>query len=205
MPDAASSLRHVERETVWLADRAQWRAWLAANHATSPGAWAVFRKKSSALPGPTYEDLVEEALCFGWVDSTAGRIDEDHTRLYFAPRRRGGTWAATNKARVERLLAAGLMTEAGIAAIEQARADGSWTLLDEIDAGGVPADLLSSFDRYPGSHGRFDAFPPGVRRQLLFWVQDAKRPATRERRIDEIARLAQQGLRANEWKPKEKR
>jgi uncharacterized protein YdeI (YjbR/CyaY-like superfamily) len=187
----------VERETIRLADRAQWRSWLADHHTTCAGAWAVFAKKSSREPGPAYEDLVEEALCFGWIDSTSGRVDDDFTSVYFAPRRKGGTWAATNKARVERLIAAGLMTEAGMAAIEQARADGSWSRLDAIDSATVPDDLAAAFERLPGSREQFDSFSLSTRRQLLFWVVDAKRPATRQRRIDETARLAQQGIRAN--------
>jgi uncharacterized protein YdeI (YjbR/CyaY-like superfamily) len=118
--------------------------------------------------------------------------------VYIAPRRKGGTWAASNKGRVARLTAAGLMTSAGQAAIDRAKADGSWSILDEIDAGTIPDDLTAAFARYPGSSAQFDAFTAGTRRQLLLWLSQARRPATRERRVDDTARMAQQGRPASQ-------
>lgn len=188
--------------------RAEWRAWLAANHASSSGVWAVYYKKgapdlaSEKVRSPDYEELVLESLCFGWIDSIARRVDEQRTKLYFCPRKKGGVWAATNKARIEHLIADGLMTPIGQAVIDQAKADGSWNKLNDSDALTVPADLATAFRTYPGSEANWTAFPPGVRKQLIFWVTDAKRAETRARRVDEIARLAQQNIRANEWKPK---
>jgi uncharacterized protein YdeI (YjbR/CyaY-like superfamily) len=187
---------------VHCSSRAEWRAWLTANHATSKGVWAVYYKKSAVGASPDYEELVLEALCFGWIDSIARRVDDERTKLYFCPRKKGGVWAATNKARIEQLAADGLMTPAGQAAIDQAKADGSWDRLTVSDALHVPAELVAMLRAFPGSRRHFDAFPPGVRRQLIFWVTDAKRPETKTRRCEEIARLAQQGIRANQWTPK---
>jgi uncharacterized protein YdeI (YjbR/CyaY-like superfamily) len=183
--------------------RAQWRAWLAQHHAVSKGVWAVYFKKGATGTSPDYEELVLEALCFGWIDSIARRVDDERTKLYFCPRKKGGVWASTNKARVESLINDGLMTAAGSAVIEQAKADGSWIKLDESEALTVPPDLLKAFRSYPGSKAHWNAFPPGVRKQLLFWVSDAKKPETRARRVDQIASLAQHNIRANEWKPKQ--
>ena len=189
-------------EHVPLESRAQWRAWLERHHATSPGVWVVTYKKAARRPSPSYDEIVLEALCFGWIDSKPGKVDDERTKLYVCPRSRGSVWSAANKARVEPLLAAGLMTPAGQALIDRARADGSWNTLDRSDALEVPPALASAFDAHPGSEERFNAFPPGVRRQLLFWVESAKTADTRARRVDEIARLAQQNVRANQWRPK---
>jgi uncharacterized protein YdeI (YjbR/CyaY-like superfamily) len=112
-------------------DRETWRAWLESHGSSEKGAWLVMQKKSSSAPGVTYDEAVEEALCFGWIDSRANRADETTYLQMFTPRKPGGTWAATNKVRVERLIAEGRMTPAGMALIESAKADGSWNALDE--------------------------------------------------------------------------
>ncbi len=190
-------MAQADAERVEPTSRADWRTWLDANHATATGAWVVYAKKSARSSGPTYEDLIEEALCYGWIDSTLRPVDADRTSLYFCPRRPRGVWAASNKERVERLAAAGLMTAAGIAVIERAKADGSWTILDRAESLNPPDELAEAFDSYPGSLAEFDAFPAGARKQLIYWVDSAKRSDTRRRRADEIARLAQQGIRAD--------
>ena len=194
-----------DAESIQPTSRAEWRQWLADHHDSSPGVWVITYKKNAAKAGPTYEDLVLEALCFGWIDSTARRVDEERTKLYLCPRRRGGGWAATNKARIERLEADGLIMPAGRAVIEQAMADGSWTKLDGSESLTVPRELRAALRRYPGSTKEFNGFPAGVRKQLIFWVDDAKREETKAKRADEIARLAQQGIRANQWVPKDRR
>lgn len=182
--------------TIQPADRLEWRAWLADQHATCDGVWVAYFKKSARRDGVAYEELICEALCFGWVDATARTVDAERTALYFSPRRKGSVWAATNKARVEQLMAAGLMQPAGLAAIERAKADGSWTALDRSESLTPPDELEAAFDRFPGSRETFDAFPPGARKQLIGWVDSAKRAETRERRADETARQAQAGIRA---------
>ena len=179
-------------------DRAAWRLWLAENHETSSGAWVVFFKKSARRPGPGYEDLIQEALCFGWIDGTARSVDDECTSLYFSPRRRGSVWAATNKARLEALQAAGHMHAAGLAVVERAKADGSWTTLDRSESLTVPDELALAFEDYPGSATTFASFPASARKQLIYRVDSAKRPETRRRRAEQIARLAQQGLRADQ-------
>ena len=178
-------------------DRATWRAWLEANHATASGAWLVTWRKGQG-PVLDYGEAVEEALCFGWVDSTGGRLDDRRTKLYFAPRKLRSVWSASNKQRVERLMAAGLMRPAGLAAIERAKANGAWVALDEVEQGIVPADLAAALDAHPPAAERFAAFPWSARRALLIWVADAKRPETRAARLLETAVRAARNERANE-------
>jgi uncharacterized protein YdeI (YjbR/CyaY-like superfamily) len=178
-------------------DREGWRDWLAANHAGARGAWLVTWRRGHG-PVLEYEAAVEEALCFGWVDSTAGRVDERRSKLYFAPRKAGSGWAATNKARVERLLAEGRMAPAGVAAVERAKADGSWTALDDIEQGIIPDDLAAALASHPPAADRFGAFPKSARRAILVWIASAKRPATRAARVTETALRAARNERANE-------
>ena len=181
---------------VHVEDRAAWRAWLDANHATVDGAWMVTWKPSSGRAGLDYEAAVEEALCYGWVDSTGGKLDEERSKLYFARRKPRSAWAATNKARVERLIAQGLMAPAGLAAIDQAKANGSWEVLDSVERLEVPADLAESLAAQPPAAVNFGAFPPSARKQMLAWVAIAQRPETRAARIAEVARAAARNERA---------
>lgn len=182
--------------------RAELRAWLAANAATSPSIWLVTWRRPTGRPAPSYDDVVEEALCFGWIDSTARTFDDERSGLRLAPRRPGSGWARSNKARIERLEAAGLMTDAGRALVDRAKADGSWSLLDGVEDGIVPGDLAAALGARPPARDHFDAFPPGVRRGILGWIAQAKRPETRRRRVQETAEKAQRNERANQGTPK---
>jgi uncharacterized protein YdeI (YjbR/CyaY-like superfamily) len=177
-----------DAEQVEFATRQDWRYWLKENHEASPGVFVVYFKKSARQSGPVYDDLIEEALCFGWIDGTARSVDDTRTSLYFCPRRKGGMWAASNKARVERLRTAGLMTAAGEAVIERAVADGSWTVLDRSEALELPDELAAALARRTGGLEAFDALRPGMRKQLIYQVDSAKRVETRERRAEDIAR-----------------
>ncbi len=176
--------------------REEWRAWLQANHATAACAWLVTWRKGSGHEVLPYEAAIEEALCVGWVDSTAGRVDEQRTKLYFAPRKAGSVWAATNKARVARLEAAGRMQPAGRAVIDRAKADGSWTVLDDSEAGVVPDDLAAALAARPAAAVNFAAFPASVRKQIVGWISVAKRPATRAARIAAATERAARNERA---------
>ncbi len=182
--------------------RAAWRAWLEANHASESGVWLVSWRTGDG-PRVEYEAAVEEALCFGWIDGQAARIDERRSRQYYAPRKPQSGWAATNKARVERLIATGLMRPAGLAAIERAKANGSWTLLDDVEQGIVPDDLAAALAAHPPAATNFEAFPKSARRGLLAWTAMARRPETRAARIEQIAERAAVNERA--FPPPEKR
>lgn len=194
-----------DREHLEVTDVGTFLAWLSEKHSSAEGVWVVTYKKAAGRPAPSYDALVEAALCYGWVDSRPGKVDALRTRLYFAPRKRGSAWAATNKARVERLLAEGRMSAAGLASIEAARADGSWSRIDGSEAAMVPDDLRAALDAAPPAGANFDAFPRGVRKGILQWIEQARTPATRARRIAETAARAAENLRANQWVPKDRR
>lgn len=176
-------------------DRATWRAWLEANHATARGVWLVTWRPRSGRVGLDYEAAIEEALCFGWVDSTGGRVDDEQGRLYFAPRKTRSVWAASNKARVERLIHEGRMMPAGLAAIERAKANGWWEILDSVERLEVPADLAAALEARPPAAVNFAAFPPSARKMLLGWIALARRPETRAERIRKIAEAAARNQR----------
>jgi uncharacterized protein YdeI (YjbR/CyaY-like superfamily) len=175
--------------------RADWRRWLEEYHERAAGVWLVRYKKPTGKPRIEYEDAVEEALCFGWIDSTAHTLDSERSMIRFAPRKPGSVWAASNKRRVERLLVAGLMRPQGLAKVERAKADGSWNLLDPAEDLEIPPDLAAAFAAYPSARANFEAFPASVRKMTIGWLQLAKRPETRAARVDEVARLAEEGIR----------
>jgi uncharacterized protein YdeI (YjbR/CyaY-like superfamily) len=172
---------------------------LEANQASAGGVWVVTFKRASGRPVVAYEDLVEEALCFGWIDSRPGKVDDERTMLRFTPRKRDSVWARTNKERVERLVADGRMTAAGLRVIEAAKADGSWNALDDIDELRMPDDLAAALAGDPAAAGGFDALSASTKKPILFWVTSAKRPATRARRIAEVLRYAAVGRSPLEW------
>jgi len=158
-------------------------------------------KQATGKPRVEYAESVEEALCFGWVDSKGNKLDDERSMLWFAPRKRGSGWARPNKERIERLIAAGLMAPAGLAKIDAAKADGTWTLLDSVENLEVPDDLATALDRFSAARANFEAFPRSARRGILEWIVQAKTAATRAKRIEDTARLAQEHQRANQWRP----
>ena len=190
------SIPHDDREQVHVETVAAWRRWLAANHARADGVWLVSWKPATGRPRVAYEAAVEEALAFGWIDSKGRSLDDERTMQWFSPRRPGSGWAGTNKERILRLERDGRMTAAGRAVIDQAKADGSWTLLDAVEALIVPSDLGVAFAASPGAAAHWEAFPRSARRLMLEWVAQAKRPETRAKRIAEIAEAAARGERA---------
>ena len=190
------------RPWVQPADRAAWRAWLIANHATSRGVYLATWRKAVDERSVAYADAVEEALCVGWVDSTQRKLDDQRAILWFTARRPKSGWSRPNKERVERLVEAGLMLPAGLAVIEDAKRRGTWTLLDEVEDLIVPDDLAAAFAANPPAGPNWDAFPRSARRGILEWIVQAKRPETRARRIEETASKAARNERANQWTAK---
>nr|WP_315268081.1 YdeI/OmpD-associated family protein [Microbacterium lemovicicum] len=182
-------------EKVVAPDAAAWRAWLEENHATATGAWLVRGRSGYVDRHVAYEDAILHALCFGWIDGPVRVFDEETTGLWFTPRRPGSGWAATNKARIARLEAEGLMAEAGIRVLEAAKASGSWTLLDGPEALLEPPELTAALDALPAARAAWDAFPPSTRKVGLTNIAMAKRPETRSARIAKIVADAAEGKR----------
>jgi uncharacterized protein YdeI (YjbR/CyaY-like superfamily) len=186
--------------SVHAESRRAWRAWLQKHHAIELGVWLITWKKASGRPVLAYGDLVEEALCFGWIDSRPNKLDDERSMRWFAPRKAHSGWSALNKARAGRAQAAGLMTPAGQARIDAAMADGSWLALDAVDALEIPADLALVLKARELAFDNFTGFPRSAKRSILEWIGNAKTAPTRIRRIEETARLAAAGERANQWR-----
>jgi uncharacterized protein YdeI (YjbR/CyaY-like superfamily) len=198
----AAAIRMNDVAEFYPQDRAQWRRWLMKNHARAQSVWVICYKKASQMPTISYDELVEECLCFGWVDSKPNKIDEDKFKLFCAQRKPTSAWSGLNKDRIDRLLAAGLMQPAGLAAIEVAKANGLWSVIDTAQRLEEPADLKAAFGQHAGAAKFWAAFPPSTRRAILEWISLAKTEATRTKRVQETASLAAQNIRANQWKPK---
>ncbi len=177
--------------------RAEWRAWLEQNHNQAKGIWLISYSKTSGKPRIEYEEAVEEALCFGWVDSKGKKLDGERTMLWYGPRRPGSGWARTNKGRVEKLIAAGRMAPAGLAKVEAAKQDGSWYALDGVEALEIPPDLEAALAAHGKARENWDALPRYIKRNALLWITTARRPETRAKRIQETARLAAENKRPN--------
>jgi uncharacterized protein YdeI (YjbR/CyaY-like superfamily) len=182
--------------------RAAWRKWLEQQHARAQGVWLISNKKATGKPRFEYDDAVAEALCYGWIDSKPQKLDDERSMLWFAPRKAKAGWSALNKDRVERLIAQGLMSEAGLAKVDAAKLDGSWTLLDAVEALQIPEDLARALAQTPQAANNFSAFPKSVKRGILEWIQNAKKPETQSARIVQTALLAGNNERANQWRGK---
>lgn len=180
--------------------RAALREWLLQNHQTTTGVWVVSYKKIDTARYLPLADVVDEALCFGWIDSLPRSKDATRTMLYISPRKPRSNWSRVNKEKAARLIAAGLMTPAGQATIARAKEDGSWTALDDVENLVIPADLQKAFDATPDAQENWDAFPRSVKRGALEIVLNAKRATTRAAKIAIIARESGQNKRPFQWK-----
>jgi uncharacterized protein YdeI (YjbR/CyaY-like superfamily) len=185
---------------VQIESRAEWRAWLDANHESAESIWLVTFKKASGKPYVSYDAMVEEAVCFGWIDSLRWKLDDERSMLPLSPRKPGSAWSKVNKDRVERMNAAGKMHPAGLRKIEQSKADGSWTFLDDVEALIIPDDLVAALAEYENAEENFAAFPRSVKRGILEWIKQAKRAETRSKRVWETAELASKNVRANQYR-----
>lgn len=187
-------------------NRAAWRKWLRANHAKSTGVWLIFLK--GAERQLTYADSVEEALCFGWIDSLLRPIDGRSYMQWFTPRKPKSSWSALNKKRIVSLVERKLMTPAGQAKIDAAKKDGSWTLIDAVEALTVPSDLKRALAAKPKARAFFEALAPSQRKAILHWINDAKKPEKRAERIAHTVSQASKGLRParyEEWLAKNRK
>ncbi|MEQ8822457.1 MAG: YdeI/OmpD-associated family protein [Sumerlaeia bacterium] len=186
---------HLDRVTVET--REEWRAWLAANHGQAESIWLVTYKKGASKPYLSYDEIVEEALCFGWVDSLPRKLDDERTMRLLSPRKPKSAWSKVNKERIAKLEREGLMAPAGAEKIAAAKRDASWSFLDDVETLAMPPDLAEALTRHPPATENFNAFPRSAKRGILGWIKLAKRPETRAKRVEETARLAALNQRAN--------
>lgn len=188
-----------EIETFYPASRQAWRQWLKENHSSKQSLWLVYYKKQANVPTITYSDAVDEALCFGWIDSTKKSLDNDAFMQFFCKRKPNSVWSKINKGKVERLMNEGLMTPAGHKSIETAKQNNSWTILDDVEELIIPKDLEKEFKTKHGSKAFFVSLSKSVKKAILQWLVLAKRPETRQKRIFEIVDLASQKLKPKQF------
>ncbi|MGL5064961.1 MAG: YdeI/OmpD-associated family protein [Microcoleus sp.] len=183
-------------DTVYASDRAIWRQWLEQNHQNSLGVWLVYYKINSGKPSIIYSEAVKEALCFGWIDSKVQSLDAERYRQIFTPRKPKSGWSKLNKQYIEESIACGQMTDAGLAKIAAAKQDGSWTLLDEIEALILPPDLKQALEANTNANTYFAAFNNSSKKAIIRWIQSAKRPETRLNRIEKTVSYAAQNKKS---------
>lgn len=176
--------------------REAWRAWLAENHVSAQDLWLVFHKKHTGKGGLTYDEAVEEALCFGWIDGILKRIDDEKHMNRFSPRRKNSVWSERNKERVRRMIEAGRMTETGLARIREAKENGQWDKAAEReDVSVVPAELVEALAKDAQAGQNFERLAPSYRRQFIYWIGTAKREETRAKRVAEAIRMLRENKR----------
>lgn len=183
--------------TFYASSRQAWRAWLAANHQSAKSVWLIIYKKDSKVPSVYYPEAVDEALCFGWIDSKPNKRDDESYYQFFSQRNPKSNWSKVNKAKVAQLIAQNLMTAAGLAMVEIAQQTGTWTALDAVENIEIPDDLQAAFDQNKTAREYWDNFSRSTKRGILEWILNAKKPETRQRRIDETVRLASENIKAN--------
>lgn len=175
-----------DENTFCPTSREEWRQWLQENHIDSQSVWLVQYKVKSKKKSITWSESVDEALCFGWIDSVRRKIDDESYKQYFCKRKPKSTWSKINKDKVVQLAEQGLIAEAGLLTIEIAKKNGSWTILDEVEAMIIPTDLEEAFAKHPNSKKQYLLLSKSNQKVLLSRLVFAKRPDTRQKRIDEI-------------------
>ena len=175
-----------EIETFCPKSQKDWRKWLVRNHLLKQSVWLVYFKSSTKIPSISWSDAVDEALCFGWIDSTKKTIDNEKYMQYFSRRKPNSSWSLINKEKVAKLIQNNQMEKAGLDSIKTAKKNGSWTILDEVEALVVPEDLQEKISTHKDSKKYFDNLSKSDKKILLHWVFSAKRTETRQKRILEI-------------------
>jgi uncharacterized protein YdeI (YjbR/CyaY-like superfamily) len=184
-----------EVESFSPSSTAEWRQWLLENHEKKQAVWLVLYKKTANKPTIGWGEAVDEALCFGWIDSIAKSIDGERRKQFFSKRKPNGTWSKINKEKVAKFIAEGKMRSAGLKCIEIAKQNGSWTILDEVEALIIPTDLEDAFKEFSGSKDFFLNLSRSNKKAVLQWIVLAKRAETRAKRVNEVAELASKNLK----------
>jgi uncharacterized protein YdeI (YjbR/CyaY-like superfamily) len=186
-------------KTFYAESKTAWRNWLVENHQNESKLWLIIYKKDSGIPSVTYDQAVDEALCFGWVDSSINKRDDESFYQYFAKRNPKSNWSRVNKLKIEKLISEGKMSEEGLKMIELAKLTGTWTALDDVENLISPPDLEEALDQNSLAKEYFDLFPRSVKRGILEWLMNAKQAETRLKRITEIVSKAELNERANQY------
>lgn len=184
-------------QTFHAITRKEWRKWLEKNHQSAKSVWLIIYKKDGTVPSVYYPEAVDEALCFGWIDSKPNKRDDGSYYQFFAKRNPKSNWSKVNKQKVAALIEEGLMQPAGYQMIEIAKENGTWTALDEVENTILPADLQESFSQNKTAFNHWNTFSRSSKRGILEWIVNAKKPETRQKRIDETVSLAARNIKAN--------
>jgi uncharacterized protein YdeI (YjbR/CyaY-like superfamily) len=187
-------------QTFYAQSRKDWRDWLIENHSTQKSIWLILYHKDSKKQSINYNEAVEEALCFGWIDSKPNKRDNESYYLFFAKRNPKSNWSKANRDRVDKMIKEGLMTPSGQEMIDLAKKTGSWSVLESVQNSVIPKDLQEQFDKNELAFDNFQAFPPSSKRIILEWILNAKRPETRQQRINQTVALASKNIKANHYR-----
>lgn len=185
-----------DKEELYFKTPAEWRIWLEKNHDSSSGIYLIFYKVSSKKESMRWEEAVKEALCFGWIDSTVKRLDDERRRQYFCQRNPKSVWSKLNKTYIVQLIAENKMHDSGSQKMITAIKDGSWTALDDVENLIIPENLQQAFHKHPKAYKNYQNFSPSYRKGYLYWLNQAKRDATKEKRITEIIRLCAENVKS---------
>ena len=193
-------MRDQQLDTFCPTNRQNWRKWLEENHQSKKSVWLIYYKNNTSKPTVKYSDAVDEALCFGWIDSKAKSLDDEKFMQFFSKRKPKCVWSKINKEKVQRLIECGLKTDAGFESIEVAKQNGSWSILDSAESLVIPSDLEAEFQKNPNSIDYFLSLSRSDKRNILQWLVLAKRSETRQKRIVEIVELARQGQKPKQFR-----
>jgi len=185
-----------ERQELYFKTDIEWRSWLEVNHNISNGIYLIFYKVECKKPSMRWEEAVKVALCFGWIDSTVKSLGNGKRKQYFCQRKPKSTWSALNKRYVEELLSTNLIHESGMKKIESAKQDGSWLALDAVEKGIIPEDLQLAFNKNNIAFSNYQNFAKSYRKSYLYWLNQAKREETRQKRIFEIVKLCSKNIKS---------
>lgn len=185
-----------EQEYLYFKNAEEWRLWLHDNHQSATKVFLIFYKVGCGIESMRWEEAVQVAICYGWIDSTVKRIDENRRRQLFTPRKDKSVWSKLNKTYIEKLIAKNLMHESGLRKIAIAKQNGSWEALDEVENYTIPEDLLYAFEQNPMAFQNYNSFSPSYRKSYLYWLNQAKRTETRANRIVEIISLCEQNIKS---------
>jgi len=189
-----------ELEEHYFKSDSEWRQWLHDNHKSSNGVYLIFYKVDHEKDSMRWEEAVRVALCYGWIDSTVKSLGNGKRRQYFTPRNHKSVWSALNKKHIKELKASNLMHKSGLQKIKIAKQNGSWAALDDVENGIIPEDLQAEFDQNPIAFENYQNFAPGYKKSYLYWLNQAKREATRTKRIEEIVKLCEMNIKSrSDW------
>lgn len=184
-------------EKIFVESATELRNWLLKNYDKTESVWLVKWKKDSGKSYFGYDEMVDVLIAFGWVDSLPKKLDEKKTMHRISPRNPKSNWSKVNKERVKRLSKDGKMHAWGIKLVEQAKKNGAWNFLDDVERLIIPPDLDIALKAEGKAKLYYERFPNSSKRNILEWIKNAKQTSTRERRIEEVAKKAAQNIKAN--------